>query len=72
MVLLLKEVALLEIVSPATLKDKPASVLVIIAVVKCLSVTMLALVLAVPLKAVAEVAAVVLKGPPKMTEEVSW
>lgn len=67
-VLLLRKVALLEIVSPAALKDKAASVLVVIAAVKFPSATMLAL----PLKAVAEVASVVLKGPPEMTEEVAW
>lgn len=71
-VLLLRKVALLEIVSPAALKDKAASVLVVTAAVKFPSATMLALVPAVPLKAVAEVASVELKGPPEMTEEVAW
>lgn len=65
----LKKLALLEVVSPAALIDDAASLLVIIVVVKCPSVTVLALVLAVPLKAAAEMA--VLKGPPKKTEEVA-
>ncbi len=71
-VLLLRKVALLEIVSPAALKDKAALVLVLTAAVKFPSATMLALVPMLPLKAVAKVASVVLKGPPEMTEEVVW
>lgn len=65
----LKKLALLEVVSPAALIDDAASLLVIIVVVKFPSVTLLALVLAVPLKATAEMA--VLKGPPKKREEVA-
>lgn len=68
-VVVLKKIALLEVVSPAALIDDAASLLVIIVVIKCPSVTMLALVQAVPLKAAAEMA--VLKGPPKKTEEVA-
>lgn len=66
---MLKKRALLEVVSPAALIGKAASLLVIIVVVKCPSVTMLARVRAVPLMAAAEMA--VLKGPPKKTEQLA-